>query len=65
MKARSCPHVYKDKFKNTVRKDSETAQFDIARKLFSLACILSLILGCIYLKGVFLHSGPMTRELFV
>lgn len=65
LKARLCPHGNRDKMKDTIRKDSATAQFDVIRLICSIASILRMRLGCIDVKGAYLQSGPITRDIYV
>lgn len=65
MKARLCPHGNRDKMKNDVRKDSSTAQFDEILLLLSLASMLHFRLGCIDIKGAYLQSGPIRRQIYI
>lgn len=64
-KARICPNGNRDRMKKTVRKDSATAQFDIIRLLLSLASIFLFRLSCIDIKGAYLQSGPIKRQIYV
>ena len=65
LKARLCPHGNHDIEKDSVRKDSATAQFDVIRMLCSLATILNFRLGCLDIKGAYLQSGPIQRDIYV
>lgn len=65
LKARLCPHENMDKMKSSVRKDSATAQFDFIRLLCCLASILHLRMGCTDIKGAYLQSGPIKRDIYV
>lgn len=65
LKARLCPHGNRDKMKNDIRKDSATAQFDVIRLFCSMAAVLQFRLGCLDIKGAYLQSGPIQREIFV
>lgn len=65
LKERLCPHGNRGKMKHEIRKDSATAQFDVIRLICSIAAILRLRLGCIDIKGAYLQSGPITRDIYV
>lgn len=65
LKARLCPHGIRDKMKDNIRKDSATAQFDVIRLICRIASVLRLRLGCIDVKGAYLQSGPITRDIYV
>lgn len=65
MKARLCPHRNRDKFKSTIWNDSPYAQFDIFRMNCSLTSMLSMRLSCVNMKGAYLQSGPIKREILV
>lgn len=65
LKARLCPHGNRDRMKDSVRKDSATAQFDVIRIVCSMATVLRLKLGCLDIKGAYLQSGPIRREIYV
>lgn len=54
-----------DNFKNRVRKDSQTAHFDIIEILISLDSIPSLRLFCIDMKVSYSQRGPILRETYV
>lgn len=65
LKARLCPHGNRDKMKHEVRKDSATAQFDVIRMICSIASILMMKLGCIDIKGAYMQSGPIKRDIYI
>lgn len=65
LKARLCPHGNRDKEKDDIRKDSATAQFDVIRLVCSLATILGFRLGCLDVRGAYLQSGPIQRDIYV
>ena len=65
LKARLCPHGNHDNEKDSVRKDSATAQFDVIRLLCSIATILRFKLSCLDIKGAYLQSGPIQRDIYV
>ena len=51
MKARLCPHGNRDSGKDSVRKDSATAQFDVIRSMPSIATLLSFDIGLILCRN--------------
>lgn len=65
MKARLCPHGNRDKLRGHIRKDSATARFNIIRIILSLATLFDFSIACADIKGAYLHSGPITRQLYV
>ena len=65
MKARLCPHSNHDSGKDSVRKDSATAQFDVIRLMLSIATLLSFDIGLIDINGAYLQSGPIKRDIYV
>lgn len=65
MQTRIFPNLNRDKMKKTVRKDSETAQFDIIRLVLSLTTVLLFKLVCVDIKGPYLQSGPISRCIYV
>lgn len=65
MKGRICWHVNRDKHKNKIRKDSSNAQFDVIRPLLFLAVMLGFRIGATNVKGAFMKSCPITRDLYV
>lgn len=65
MKGRICPHGNRDKKKDKIRKDSTNAQFDVIRILLFLAVMLGFPIGAADVKGAYLKSAPITRDLYV
>ena len=65
MKARIVPHGNHDNEKDNVRKDSSNASLFVVRLLLSLATFLGYRIGTADIKGAFLQSGPIQREIFV
>lgn len=65
MKARLCPHGNRDMEKGNIRNDSSSAQFYVIRMMLSLVTLLKFRIGCIDVKGAYLQSGPITRDLYV
>lgn len=65
MKARIVPHGNHDDEKNDVRKDSSNAPLFVVRLLLSLATFLGFHIGTTDIKGAFLQSGPIKREIYV
>lgn len=64
-KARIVPHGNHDDGKKFIRKDSATAQLNIIRLLPSLTMFLDFRLGMADIKGAYLQSGPVKRDIFV
>lgn len=65
LKAHLCPHGNHDNEKDSIRKDSATAQFDVIRLLCSIAAFLRFRLGCLDIQGAYLQSGPIRRDIYV
>lgn len=65
LKGRLVPHGNRDNERGDIRKDSSTAQFDVIRLLLCLTTFLGLRLGLADVKGAYLQSGPIQRELYV
>ena len=65
LKCRLVPHGNRDREKDSVRKDSATAQFPIIHLLLSLATILSLSVASIDIKGAYLQAGNLPRDIYI
>lgn len=65
MKARLCPHGNEDNNKNDIRKDSANAQLSIIRLLLSITTFLGFSIITSDIKGAYLQSGPIKREIYV
>lgn len=65
MKARIVPNGNRDSEKDHIRKDSFTAQFAVIRLLLCIANFLGFRLGNADVKGAYLQSGPITRDIYV
>ena len=65
LKARIVPHGNHDAEKDEVRKYSSTPQLFVIRLLLSLVTFLGFRLGMADIKGAYLRSGPVSREIFV
>ena len=65
LKARLVPHGNNDNDKDSIRKDSSTAQFHVIRLLLSIATFIGLRLGTADISGAYLQSGPIKRTIFV
>lgn len=65
LKARLVLHGNHDAEKDTIREDSSNAPLFIVRLLQSLATFLSFKIGTTNIKGAFLQSGPITRQIYV
>lgn len=65
LKARICPHGNEDDDKESIRKDSSNAQLTIIRLLLSLVTFLNFDVKTADIKGAYLQSGPIKREVFV
>ena len=65
LKCRLVPHGNRDKDKESLRKDSATAQFSSIRSLLSAAAILQLDLATIDVKIAYLQAGSLNRDVFV
>lgn len=65
LKARIVPHGNRDDEKNDIRKDSSTAQLSTIRLLLSLVTFLGFRLTTADIKGAYLQSGPVKRDIYV
>lgn len=65
MKARIVPHGNHDDEKDDVRKDSSNAPLFVIRLLLSLVTFLGFRIGTADIKGAFLQSGPINRDIYV
>lgn len=65
LRARICPHGNHDDELEEVGKESATAQFDFSRLMLALTTMLSFRIGLVDIKGAYLQSGPIQRELYV
>lgn len=65
MKARIVPHRNHDTEKDEVRKDSSSAPLFVVRLLLSLATFLGFRIATADIKGAFLQSGSITRDIHV
>lgn len=65
LKARICPHGNRDVEKDYVRKDSATAQYDVILLILAIVTFLPFRLGLVDIKGAYLQSGPIRRDIYV
>lgn len=65
LKANIVPHGNRDNEKDTVRKDSATAQPGVIRLLLSIVTFLGFRFGMVDIKGAYLQSGPIQQEIFL
>lgn len=65
LKARIVPHGNRDVEKDNIGKDSSTAQFDVVRIMLAVCNFIGLSLTIAEVKGAYLQSGPIQREIFV
>ena len=65
LKSRIVPHGNRDDDKDSIRKDSATAQLNIIRLLLSLVTFLGFRLATADIKGAYLQSGPIKRAIYV
>ena len=65
LKARIVPHGNHDAEKDEIRKDLSTAQLFVIRLLLSIVTFLGFRLGMADIKGAYLQSGPVKREIYV
>lgn len=65
LKARIVPHGNRDVEKESIRKDSATAQLCVIRLLLSIVTFLGFRLGFADIKGAYLQSGPIQRDIYV
>lgn len=64
-RARLCQHDSKDNGKRNIRPDSCDKQFDFLRMMISISLVQDFLLACVDSKGVYLQSGPITRDLYI
>lgn len=57
-------HANRDSEKKDIRKDSSTVQFDFIRLLLAVSTLLGMRLVMAEIKGAYLQSGPIKREIF-
>ena len=65
LKCRLVPHGNRDRDRDSVRKDSATAQFPVIRIVLSIAAIVGMVLGSIDVKSAYIQGGWLTRNIFV
>lgn len=65
LKGRLVLHGNRDKDRFAVRRDSASADLSIVRLLLSLALILDFDIATADVKGAYMQSGPIKRELYV
>ena len=65
LQCRLVPHGNRDRDKDSVRKDSATAQFPIISIVLSIAAILGMALGSIDVKSAYTQGCWLTRNIFV
>lgn len=64
-KAQIVPHGNHDDEKDDVRKDSSNAPLFVIRLLLSLVTFFGFRIATADIKGAFLQSGPIKRDLYV
>lgn len=65
MKARLVLHGNRDDKKEEIRKDSSAADMMVTRLILSLSTILRFTVGVADIKGAYMQSGPIGRDLYV
>ena len=65
LRCRLVPHGNRDRYKNELRTDSSTAQFPAIRLVFSLAALHGFALATLDIKGAYLQSGPLCRDIYM
>ena len=65
LKCRMVPHRNPDRDKDSVRKDSATAQFPVIRLVLSIAAVLNMVIATIDIKGAYLQGGYLSRDIYV
>lgn len=65
LKARLVIHGNRDADKDLIRKDAVAANLFITRFLLSVGTLMHFKFGVADIKGAFMQSGPITRELYV
>lgn len=65
LKGRIVPDGNKDIEKEDIRKDSSTTQFHVIRLLLCLTTFIGFRIGLADIKGTYLQSGPIGRDIYV
>lgn len=65
MKARLVLHGNRDRDRYSVRRDSASADLSIVRLIILLAIILGFEISTADVKGAYMQSGPIQREIYV
>ena len=65
LKCRLVPHGNRDAEKDSICKDSATAQFDCIRLLLSLATIFHLTLASLDVSAAYLQAGRLGRDIYM
>lgn len=65
LKARLVLHGNRDKDRFKVRRDSASAELFIVRLILSLASFLGFTIATADVKGAYMQSGDITRDIFV
>lgn len=65
LKARLLPHGNRDCQKGRIRNNSAAAYFNVTRLFLLLTTIFGFKIVCVVVKGAYLRSGAITREIYV
>lgn len=65
LKCRLVPHGNRDRDKDSVRKDSSSAQFIVIRVVLSILVLLGFSFGSIDIKSAYLQGGNIQREIYM
>lgn len=65
LKARSVLHGNRDRARFAVRRDSASADLSVIRLVLSLGVVLGFSFGTADVKGAYMQSGPIKRDLYV
>lgn len=65
LKARTVIHGNRDNGQYSVHRDSASADLSVVRLVLSLEVILGLCFGTAGVKGAYMQSGPIKRDIYV
>lgn len=65
MKAGIVPHGNHDDLKDDTRKDSSNASLFVVRLMLSIVTFLGFRIATADIKGAFIQSGPITRDIYI
>jgi len=65
LKCRIVPHGNRDKEKDDIRSDSQTAQFPVIRSVLSISALFKLKLATLDISKAYMQSGDLSREIYM